>query len=532
MVNFGQMLGGLGQAGQETVQGFLAGRQIKQGNDFEEKKRQRELKKKSSFDKAIESGKFLLGLTKNPGKLSKGFQTIGNAIPDEFPEAKAAMEAFAQASLRDPEKVEAAWKHVADYQKMASAGDEAGAAVALGKFELATSDLGIPAAQLLDAMGKGINDFNKTRSDAAVRSKKRDFELEQSTQQTNDLHSLRNLVSSLEQAKKYDKDTADLEKNIFRIVDLMQIQAANRNIPAIINETTAKLRAIAPDFISDVAGEVSRTAIAKEAGKPAKGRKLSQDIVNVLAGSQFNVKPEDATPKQIDAASKIVFSKKIQLEKEKFTELQLEKAKGQLSPSVIARLVDPHGNRAKAGLTLEGAILGEYVPVTEADQKEARTAKTVDAALDSIEKRMLAVFKDTTELNRYPIKVLTNGYGWYFLNEQGRNIRRYEAAKEVLLATIGRAVGEQRFTDEDAVRVRKGFARVFPVPDTKELAIELMKDLRDTVAGMLARPRTTASTGKGGSGQAEGFDLTTSEGLLGFFETPVGKKKDEEKDEN
>jgi len=181
---------------------------------------------------------------------------------------------------------------------------------------------------------------------------------------------------------------------------------------------------------------------------------------------------------------------------------------------------------------LEGAILGEYVPVTEADQKEARTAKTVDAALDSIEKRMLAVFKDTTALNRYPIKVLTNGYAVFALNEQGRNIRRYEAAKEVLLATIGRAVGEEKFTDDDAKRVRKGFARVFPVPDTKELAIELMKDLRDTVAGMLARPRTTASTGKGGSGQVEGFDLTTSEGLLGFFETPVGKKKDEEKDEN
>jgi len=528
MVNFGQMLGGLGQAGQETVQGFLAGRQIKQGNDFEEKKKQRELKKKSSFEKAIESGKLLLGLTKNPGKLSNGFQIIGNAIPDEFPEAKAAMEAFAQASLRDPEKVEAAWKYVADYQKMASAGDEAGAAVALGKFELATSDLGIPAAQLLDAMGKGINDFNKTRSDAAVRSKQKDFELEQSTQQTKDFHSLRNLVSSLEQAKKDDQNTADLEKKIFRIVDLMQIQASKSGSPEFINNTTATLRAIAPDFIADVAGEVSRTATAKEAGKPAKVRKLSQDLVDVLAGNQFKVKPEDATPEQIDAASKIVFNKKLQLEKEKFTALQLEKAKGQLSPNVIARLVDPHGNRAKAGLTLEGAILGEYVPVTEADQKEARTAKTVDAALDSIEKRMLAVFKDTTKLNRYPIKVLTNGYGWYFLNEQGRNIRRYEAAKEVLLATIGKAIGEDKFTDDDAKRIRKGFARVFPVPDTKELAIELMQDLRNTVAGMLARPRTTAGTGKGGSGEADGYDLTTADGLLGF----VGKNKDKEKDEN
>ena len=278
MVNFGQMLGGLGQAGQETVQGFLAGRQIKQGNDFEEKKRQRELKKKSSFDKAIESGTFLLGLTKNPGRLSNGFQTIGNAIPEEYPEAKAAMKAFAEASLRDPKKVEAAWKNVADYQKMASAGDEAGAAVSLGKFELATSDLGIPAAQLLDAMGKGINDFNKTRSEAAVRSKKKDFELEQSTQQTKDFHSLRNLVSSLEQAKKYDKNTADLEKNIFRIVDLMQIQAAKSNIPAIINETTAKLRAIAPDFISDVAGEVRRTAVAEGAGKPDKPVKIMEKI--------------------------------------------------------------------------------------------------------------------------------------------------------------------------------------------------------------------------------------------------------------
>ena len=500
--------------------------------DFEEKKRQRELKKKSSFDKAIESGTFLMGLTKNPASLSKGFQTIGNAIPDEYPEAKAAMKAFSLAVIRDPQKVAEAWKQVRDYQKFANEDDNAGAAVSLSKFELLASDLGIEAAQIIDAMGKGINDFNKTRSDAAMRSKKRDFELEQSTQQTKYFHSLRNLVSSLEQAKKYDKNTADLEKNIFRIVDLMQIQASKSGSPEFINNTTAKLRAIAPDFIADVAGEVRRTAIAKEAGKPAKERKLSQDIVNVLAGSQFNVKPEDATPKQIDAASKIVFNKKLQLEKEKFTELQLEKAKGQLSPSVIARHVDPHGNRAKAGLTLEGAILGEYVPVTEADQKEARTAKTVDAALDSIEKRMLAVFKDTTALNRYPIKVLTNGYAVFALNEQGRNIRRYEAAKEVLLATIGRAVGEQKFTDDDAKRVRKGFAKVFPVPDTKELAIELMKDLRDTVAGMLARPRTTASTGKGGSGQVEGFDLTTSEGLLGFFETPVGKKKDKKKDKN
>ena len=294
--------------------------------DFEEKKKQRELKKKSSFEKAIESGKFLLGLTKNPGKLSKGFQTIGNAIPDEFPEAKAAMEAFAQASLRDPEKVEAAWKYVADYQKMASAGDEAGAAVALGKFELATSDLGIPAAQLLDAMGKGINDFNKTRSDAAIHSKKKDFELEQSTQQTNNLHSLRNLVSSLEQAKKYDQNTADLEKKIFRIVDLMQIQASKSGSPEFINNTTAKLRAIAPDFIADVAGEVRRTALAKEAGKPAKVRKLSQDIVNVLAGSKFNVSPEDATPEQIDAASIIVYNKKLQFEKDKRKNLTNDRA--------------------------------------------------------------------------------------------------------------------------------------------------------------------------------------------------------------
>ena len=253
-------------------------RGIENAQDFEEKKRQRELKKKSSFDKAIESGTFLMGLTKNPGSLSKGFKTIGNAIPDEFPEAKAAMEAFSLAVIREPKKVAEAWKQVSDYQKFANSGDNAGAAVSLSKFELLASDLGIQAAQIINAMGNGVNDFNKTRSDAAMRSKQKDFELEQSTQQTKDLHSLRNLVSSLEQAKKYDKNTADLEKKIFRIVDLMQIQASKSGSPEFINNTTAKLRAIAPDFISDVAGEVRRTAIAKEAGKPDKPVKIMEKI--------------------------------------------------------------------------------------------------------------------------------------------------------------------------------------------------------------------------------------------------------------
>ena len=259
----------------------------------------------------------------------------------------------------------------------------------------------------------------------------------------------------------------------------------------------------------------------------AKGRQLSQDLVDVLAGNQFNVKPEDATPEQIDAAGKIVFNNKLQLEKEKFTELQLEKAKGKLSPNVVSQLVDPNGNRALLGLTLEEAILGEYVPVTSEDKKEAKQAKTVDAALNAIEKAITAVFKDTTRLNRYPIKVLQNSYSVFFLNEQGRAIRKYEALKESLMAGIGKAVGEGRFTDEDRDAVRKAFPRVFPVPDTKVLADELIKQLRDTVANMLARPRTAAGTGKGGSGQVEGFDVKTAKGLLGYVSTKKDKKKDE-----
>jgi len=60
--------------------------------------------------------------------------------------------------------------------------------------------------------------------------------------------------------------------------------------------------------------------------KQPKERTLSQSIVNVLAGSKFNVRPEEATPEQIDAASIIVYNKKLQFEKDKRKNLTNDRA--------------------------------------------------------------------------------------------------------------------------------------------------------------------------------------------------------------
>jgi len=108
--------------------------------------------------------------------------------------------------------------------------------------------------------------------------------------------------------------------------------------------------------------------------KQPKERKLSQSIVDVLAGNEFNVRPEEATPKQIDAASIIVFNKKLQFEKDKRKNLTNDRAeirKAMTNASSTATIIASLKAKDKKALDMFSDLYAHGIDKKDLDFKPA-----------------------------------------------------------------------------------------------------------------------------------------------------------------